>query len=167
MDKGLRHELRQRVHILDLFRCDVFTLSKFKNIFFPVDNFDSVSIGHDECNISSVEPSIFVNSFVRQVLSQVVPLEDQGSSETKLSSRLRPSLFVFVSHQVLHFRHTFKFDFQVGHWASAVSNHGVPLVSPSSRPAVFGLPVDLEKWRRSSQRYELEYIRTDGGCCGD
>ena len=70
----------------NFFGGDVFSLSKFKYIFFPVYNLNgSVWLNHD--NVASVQPALCVDGLVSFLKIPIIPRKDAGSSDAALSSR--------------------------------------------------------------------------------
>ena len=95
--RGKRRKLHYlpQIDVFDLFWCDIFALCHFKDVFFPVDNFER-AILLPSSDVSGMQPAVLVQSF-RCLFGVVqIPLENAGALHANLSAP--------ILGETIHFR---------------------------------------------------------------
>jgi hypothetical protein len=103
VEEDLLDEPRSSIHIFDLVRGHILSLLQFEDVFLAVDDLEGKS-RCDLAHVTSMQPSLLVDSLLGDILHFVVALENLRTMNTELTSWSPLSLLVFVFSCVFHLR---------------------------------------------------------------
>ena len=156
VDENLGKEVTFHVEIFNFFSSHVLPLLQFKDIFLSIDDADWLARSWHHADITSEEPSIFVDGLFCFDFVVVVAHENTRTSSPDLSSRCYPSFFVFICTQVVHFGDIHQLYLDVGDWASHMSHIGIICWTEKKCSCWLGLPIAFNQ--RCTEDYFEELL---------
>jgi hypothetical protein len=109
---------------------DILSLGKLEDVLLAINNFQATSLS-ELANISSVHPTIAVNSGLCNIRLSVIPLEAVIASIAYLTSRSGSALMISIFRRVIHFRDIYKLNIKRRHRSTNMTTFWVN--SPCNR----------------------------------
>ena len=122
IDERLSDIVRLSDLVLDLLGDDVLSLGQFEDIFLSVNDLESTLNDVELANISSMDPTLRVKSFLCQLRLSVIPLEGNIASVANFTSRQRVTKGIFIITEIVHVGDINQLYFYTREWCSDMAN---------------------------------------------